>query len=701
MAAVPLASTPPLSPDIPFVMATASVHSLISNEKLGGSIPAVPSSLHIIHPIPQTRYESDEEAESELDIPVTREDRLFSPPNADCDIVIGSRGTTDHAERGFELTMPLSEEQRKMQHGRQGTTDVPNRSSLYTVRRISGLTLLPPLQTSPEQLQQHEQQRNASRSRSPSATPRNRTERPATMIFEQEEFEDPVYSDHASEYDADVFNDSDLGDDTDVDIQDGGPIHESFFVATPVTYHLPKGRPSLVSISPPPSRSGRSSQTQTQRQMEEQIPRAQKKQKKQSGPASLERPDAGLKRNSSTSSSIKRSLQHLKVKKSDSRRGSAYISTEPTPIPPVAAMNASTNTSPMSTTSPPDSAKFFTETKKPKKASDGRRRSLIPNQLRSGRRDRNASEQQTPPPTDTEAPLSQRSNNNINTQNEPEQTQVQGHRRRATEKLPSFNRVAWTPASPPTSPEYNNSAQSSNSHPPASQKLPVSSTPEPAPTLGLRKTKTLQVPPPNNSLEQLPVPRNRARTRSISSIASNASKFSLPAFDSASLKAIAQKYQNRTTSPTPSGTSNLRPTTTTTIPDSDRRPSDCGSTMSDRPSVPSSRYNKFLRTMSTTNLSMLTSAQDTIDEDTMGGPYQSKFSNSSLGRKSKRYSTTSKASISTGRSSSTSSNNNSNSTNTHVRSKSKWFQGTSESMSIAGNKLGSILKKSLALPTTS
>lgn len=686
-------------------MATASVHSLISNEKLGESIPVVPSSLHIIHPVPHTRYESDEEAESELDIPVTREDRLFSPPNADCEIVIGSRGTTDHAERGFELTMPLSEEQQKMQHRRQGPTDAPNRSSLYTVRRISGLTLLPPLQTSPEQLQQHEQQRNASRSRSPSATPRNRTERPATMIFEQEEFEDLVYSDHASEYDADVFNDSDLDDDTDVDIQDGGPIHESFFVATPVTYHLPKGRPSLVSISPPPSRSGRSSQTQTQtqaqRQMEEQSPRAQKKQKKQSSPASLERPDAALKRNSSTSSSIKRSLQHLKVKKSDSRRGSAYISTEPTPVPPV-AMNAGTNTSPMSATSPPDSAKFFTETKKPKQASsDGRRRSLLPSQLRSGRRGRNVSEQQTPPPTDTEAPPSQRSNDNINTQNEPEQTQIQGHRRRATEKLPSFNRVAWTPASPPTSPEYNNSAQPSNSHTSAPQKLPVSSAPEPPPTPGLRKTKTLQVPPPNNSLEPLPVPRNRARTRSISSIASNASKFSLPAFDSASLKAIAQKYQNRTTSPTPSGTSNLRPTTT--IPDSDRRPSDCGSTMSERPSVPSSRHNKFLRTMSTTNLSMLTSAQDTIDEDTMGGPYQSKFSNSSLGRKSKRYSTTSKASISTGRSSSTSSNNNSNGTNAHLRSKSiKWFQGTSESMSIAGNKLGSILKKkSVALPTTS
>ncbi|EZF30078.1 hypothetical protein H109_00421 [Trichophyton interdigitale MR816] len=689
-------------------MATASVHSLISNEKLGGSIPAVPSSLHIIHPIPQTRYESDEEAESELNIPVAREDRLFSPPNADCDIVIGSRGTTDHAERGFELTMPLSEEQQKLQQRRQGPADVPNRSSLYTVRRISGLTLLPPLQTSPEQLQQHEQQRNASRSRSPSATPRNRTERPATMIFEQEEFEDPVYSDHsdhALEYDADVFNDSDLGDDTDVDIQDGGPIHESFFVATPVTYHLPKGRPNLVSISPPPSRSGRSSQAQTQRQMEEQSPRAQKKQKKQSGPASLERPDAALKRNSSTSSSIRRSLQHLKVKKSDSRRGSAYISTEPTPVPPVAVMNASTNTSPMSATSPPDSAKFFTETKKTKQSSsDGRRRSLIPNQLRSGRRDRNVSEQQTPPPTDTEAPPSQRYNNNTNTQNEPEQTQIQGHRRRATEKLSSFNKVAWTPASPPTSPEYNNSAQSSNSHPPAPQKPPVSSDPEPAPpTPGLRKTKTLQVPPPNNSLDQLPVPRNRARTRSISSIASNASKFSLPAFDSASLKAIARKYQNRTASPTPSGTSNLRPTTT--LPDSDRRPSDCGSTMSERPSVPSYRHNKFLRTMSTTNLSMLTSAQDTIDEDTMGGPYQSKFSNSSLGRKSKRYSITSKASISTGRSSSTSSNNNNstNSTNAHIRSKSiKWFQGTSESMSIAGNKLGSILKKkSVALPTTS
>ncbi|EFR01371.1 hypothetical protein MGYG_04378 [Nannizzia gypsea CBS 118893] len=680
-------------------MATASVHSLISNEKLGANIPAVPASLHIIHPIPQTRYESDEEEESELDIPATREDQSFSTPNADCDIVIGSRATTDHAEDSFELTMPLSEEQQKMQHRRQGLTEVPKRSSVYTVRRISGLTLLPPLQTSPEQLQQHEQQRNPSRSRSPSATPRTRAERPATMIFEQEEFEDPIYSDQTSEYDAESLIDSDLGDDTDVDIQDGGPIHESFFVATPITYHLPKSRPSLVSISPPPSRSGRSPQPQAQPQVEEQSPRAQKKQKKQSVLVSLERTDPAFKRNSSTSSSIKRSLQHLKVKTSDSRRGSAYISTEPTPVLPSAAMNASPTISPMSATSPPDSAKFFTEPKKHKHApSDtGRRRSLVPNQLRSGRR--NAFEQQTPPPTDFEAPSSQKNdNNNINIQTEPQQTQNQGHRRRATEKLPTFNKVAWTPASPPSSPGYNNSAPSNYSHHPALQRLPISPVPDPIPSPGLRKTRTMQVPPPNNSLDQLNVPRTRARTRSISSIASNASKFSLPAFDSASLKAIAQKYQNRTTSPTPSASSNLRPAT---IADSDRRPSDCGSIMSDRPSIPLSRHNKFLRTMSTTNLSMLTSAQDTINEDTMGGPYQSKAPGSSLGRKSKRYSTTSKASVSTGRSSSTSSNYNTSST--HIRSKSmKWLQGTSESMSLAGNKLGSILKKkSVALPTTS
>ncbi|KAM5458257.1 hypothetical protein MaudCBS49596_000170 [Microsporum audouinii] len=662
-------------------MASASLQSLISNEKLGESIPAVSTSLHI-HPMPQTRYESDEEEESELDIPASRDDRFFSTPDADSDIGIGSCVTTDRGVGGFELTMPPSEEEHKMQHRRQGKT-TPQRSSVYTVRRISGLTLLPPLQTSAEQLQQHQRKNeNASRSRSPSTTPRTRAERPATMIFEHEEI-DSIYSEPASDYDDasnDICNDSDLGDETDIDIHDGGAIDESFFVATPVTYHLPKGRPSLVSISPPPSQSGRTPRIPSQ--AEDLSPRAQKKQKKQkkqSTSASLERTDSVISRSSSTAGSIKRTIQHLKPKKNEPHR-STYVPSERSPVSPSAAINA---TSPMLGSTPPDSAKFFTETTKHKLAPpDSRRRSLVPGQLRSGRRDRNVSEQ-TPPPTDSEAQK--------NAYNKPSQIQNQGHRRRATEKLPSFNKVAWTPASPPASPSEDNST-SLGCPLPAPQKLPVS-VPEPLPSPGIRKTKTFQTPSLNNSLDQLPVPRSRARTRSISSIASTASKFSIPAFDSASLKAIAQKYQNRTTSPLPgaaspttSTSSNLRPAGS----DSPRRPSDCGSTMSEQPSLP--RHNKFLRTMSTTNLSMLMSAHDTIDEDSMGTPYQSK---SSLGRKSKRYSSTSKSSVSTGRSGSTSSN-------AHIRSKSiKWFQGTSESMTLAGSKLGSMLKKkSVAMPSS-
>ncbi|KAK2806167.1 hypothetical protein FQN49_008811, partial [Arthroderma sp. PD_2] len=312
-------------------MATASLHSLISNdpqegEKLDGTTPAVSASLHI-QPMPQTRYESDEEEESELDIPATRDDRFFSTPDADSDIAIGNPMTADQVDGSFGLTMPPSEQQR-MQHRRQGT-DTPQRTSVYTIRRISGLTLLPPLQTSTEQLQQHqEQRRDASRSRSPSVTPRTRAERPATMIFEAAEV-DSVYSDPLSDYDDDTGN-TDHGEDTDhdVDIQDGGAIDELFFVATPITYHLPKGRPSLVSISPPPSQSGRSPQLRSQ--PEEQSPRAQKKQKKRNSVV-LERTDSGISRNSSTTSSNKRSLVHLKVKKTDSRRGSTYVSSEPSP----------------------------------------------------------------------------------------------------------------------------------------------------------------------------------------------------------------------------------------------------------------------------------------------------------------------------------------------------------------------------------
>ncbi|KAF3480048.1 uncharacterized protein GIQ15_05395 [Arthroderma uncinatum] len=656
-------------------MATTPLHSLISNnpqerEKLDGSIPAVSASLHI-QPLPQTRYESDEEEESELDIPAARDDRFFSTPDAESDIAIGSQMTTDHCEGGFEFTMSPSELQR-MPDRRQGT-DTPQRTSVYTIRRISGLTLLPPLQTSTEQLQQR---RDASRSRSPSVTPRTRAERPATMIFEAEEV-DSIYSDPPSDYD-DTCNDSEPGEDNDA--PDGGAIDELFFVATPITYHLPKGRPSLVSISPPPSQSGRSPQIPSQ--PEEQSPRAQKKQKKRDS-ASLERTDSVVSRHSSTSSSnINKNLLHIKVSRNEPRRGSTYISPAPSP-----ALSA---TSPMLAMTPPDSAKFFTEPKKHKQApSESRRRSLIPGQLRGGRRDRNASVQ-TPPPTDFEPQ---------NAKNQPLIQLNQGHRRRATDKPPSFNNVAWRPASPPTSPsEY--STTSLNSPLPVPQKWPFnrqqSSVSEPPPSPGpLRKSNTFQVPVPSH-LDQMPVPRSRARTRSISSIASNASKFSIPAFDSASLKAIAKKYQNRavsplpgTTSPTPSSSSNLRPT----APESPRRPSDCGSTMSERPNLPP--RHQFLRAMSTTNLSMLTSAHDTIDEDGIGSPYQSKSYNNSLGRKSKRYSSTSKTSVSTSRSSV--------SNPQHIRSKSiKWLQGTGESMTLAGSKLGSMLrKKSVAMPTIS
>ncbi|KAK2748526.1 hypothetical protein FQN57_000660 [Myotisia sp. PD_48] len=638
----------------------------ISQEKKSRPF-SLPTTVHL-HTTPGqqmlARYESDEEQTSESDM-ANRDDQFFSDSDlgtGDSDVNMGdSSGGEPHSsfesERGgFTFTMPVPQ-----QHDLE-TLQHP--TSKYTVKRISGLTLLPPVQSPKTQHIPTPDDRSTirpNRSRSPSLT-RFSMKRVsiASSILIEAEFQS-FYSDTVSS-----------------DEENG--IESHFFLATPVVYHLPKSRPNLIFISRAPARS--------------EIGRASKKHKKQKS-SPLARPESSSG-NTKSSTTMKSRLSRLRL---SSRIEDRRMSETSTSVyshdmrSPGMLSNASTplfkNPNWGHDNLPTTECPTYLSPRAPEPNVDHRPKSMNSNPFRKRQPRASVIENNWNDARQPQSPI------NLNPSPEPLNyrhsaqslhRRVTDFRKGALEPTLTLNDAGRASCSPPPSSPSQYSCSSINSPPPTAPdsmrfygQAPgsYSSFHTDSRTGNLLSNDNYpqhypyQPPEPPRSNFQ---PRGD-RTRSMSSMASNGSKFSLPVFDASSLKNMAQGYRHRSQK-----SGNLA------MPSSSlRRPSTC-STMSEFQPTSTATSNtnrrgsrlRTLGSISTTNLNMLFSAGTPTNSPTVtydepradnGDPLSSNRKKGHVGG------------LKPG-------------TQPHSRSKSfKWGESVSQAGSKAFSGIGSMLKK--------
>lgn len=542
-----------------------------------------PFSMHT--PIGQhmpSRYESSEEEVSGSDT-THRDDRSCSSTDADSDTGRSSSNSSQdedngparrhhNPERAFSF---LTSPNRDSFHSSRPP-------SVYTVRRISGLTL--------RTQQEDGTSVKTSRSNSPSTTRLSiqRADGTASSLM----FEAESRAKRQSCYSDITPSDDDLGP------------PDSPLVATPVTYHAPGSRPNIVSITPPPKSPTHSSPPSLKKQMAE----------------DKETPIIRKKSNASSNGvSMKTRLARLRMAKHQQRLISSIdpdshceysppvlLSPAPKPVSSIAgwASNMSAPVSP--STLGPQAAEQDQDQEQKQKLSrinavkkaaaehhtlehpDGSRRSFIQ-------------------PDSQKLLVQERSN----------RRSYIPYRKPATESQPLPTNTERRPSSPAIPQTSSTSRRSSIRSYYESQFLPNTNTGR-IPAGNINKALPQPQQQQQQPAEHINTPtRTRSRTRSINSIASTSSKFSTPAFDSASLKGIAQRYQHRyhyqnqdlaPPSTSSSSTNSISGSTYTASlsPDPGRRPSDCS--MLSQHSQLSQTTSNYLTSKSTTNLSTYTTA---------------------------------------------------------------------------------------------
>ncbi|KAL1959409.1 hypothetical protein VTO42DRAFT_2212 [Malbranchea cinnamomea] len=514
------------------------------------AVPSSPGSTHVIirdmsspvksprlaRPGMPERYESEEEEVSEADTP-SREEHFFSTTDVESDIS-GFESDTNNDSREnswFSTTMTKTDDEAvtwrlSMATCRASWEDQSRPTSVYTIKPSRGNngTGLSPMPFLPSQAESTPSL--SSNTTSPSVSPREHTTLTPSTSYEPDPGRLSFYSDPVS-------SDEERDPETD------------FLTAIPVTYYTPNSRPNLVSILPSFPRS-------SDAKVSKKLPKRQK--------------SGLLSRHGSTGSnrSMKARFSRLRLSQYDNRRNSTLVFEVPadapnsSPPPPFHSLTRSSthsgarnrhsggsSTPTSSATSKQSSNRGTKQWPLPDGNSSDRRMSIQTHcELESTR--------PAPPPPPKEYQSFHRPHVRSSS------VKITGYRKPTDVTVPVSNTIGIATSSPPPPPPPPPKNPGAGRSSPQKQ-TPYRSSPVPptgasnAPHAGCGKRTFLGGastpdswgdPYPSPSYQRLSQSESRTsgeRSRSISSMASSSSKFSLPSFDSVSVKAMVHRYRRQ------------------------------------------------------------------------------------------------------------------------------------------------------------